>query len=220
MSPPRRTTAVFDLGGVLMDWDPRHLYRKLFPGDEVAMERFLAEICTAEWNAQQDAGRPWAEATSLLKAAHPEQAALIDAFHHRWPETMAGPIEGSVEILRALRDRGVPLYALTNFSHETFPFALERFDFLAWFKGIVVSGQERLIKPDPRIYQLLLERHALRADDIVYIDDNEANAAAAAALGMHGIHFTSPPQLRTELVSLGLLAARASSARTEAPKTL
>jgi 2-haloacid dehalogenase len=201
----QRTTVVFDLGGVLIDWDPRHLYRKLFPGDEPGMERFLAEICTSEWNLQQDAGRSWAEATTLLKAEHPEQAAMIDAFHERWPEMMAGAIEGTVAILRELKVAGTPLYALTNWSRETFPLALGRFDFMTWFRGIVVSGQEKLIKPDPRIYRLLLERHRLRPEDVAYIDDNPRNAAAASALGMHGIHFTDPASLRHELATLGLL---------------
>lgn len=200
-----RTTVVFDLGGVLIDWDPRHLYRKLFEGDDAAMERFLAEICTSEWNARQDAGRPWSEATALLKAEHPQNAALIDAFHHRWPEMMAGPIDGTVDILHALKERNIPLYALTNWSQETFPFARNRFDFLAWFEGIVVSGEEKLIKPDPRIYRLLIDRHGLEPADLVYVDDNRKNAEAATALGLHGIHFTSPGALRTELVGLGLL---------------
>ncbi|TCZ56721.1 HAD family hydrolase [Roseicella aquatilis] len=200
-----RTTVVFDLGGVLVDWDPRHLYRKLFPGDVPGMERFLAEVCTPAWNLDQDAGRPWAEGTALLKARHPEQAELIDAYHRRWPEMLAGPIEGTVAILRELRDRGTPLYALTNWSRETFPVALERFDFLGWFRGIVVSGEERMVKPDPRIYRLLVERHGLRPESIAYIDDNARNAAAATELGMHGIHFTGPAALRDELGGLGLL---------------
>jgi 2-haloacid dehalogenase len=200
-----RTTVVFDLGGVLIDWDPRHLYRKLFPGDEAGMERFLAEVCNGEWNARQDAGRPWGEATALLKAEHPDQAHLIDAFHHRWPETMAGPIEGTLAILRELKEAGTPLYALTNWSHETFPFALERFDFMQWFQGTVVSGQEKVMKPDPRIFYILMQRHGLSPEDIVYIDDNPRNAAAASELGMHGVHFTDPAALRRELVGLGLL---------------
>jgi 2-haloacid dehalogenase len=201
----RRSTVVFDLGGVLIDWDPRHLYRKLF-ADTAAMEDFLATVCTAEWNLQQDAGRSWAEATAALKAQHPGQAAMIDAFHARWPEMMAGSIDGTVAILRSLHAAGTPLYALTNWSAETFPFALERFDFLGWFRGIVVSGHEKLVKPDPQIYRVLLERHGLHAPDIVYIDDNPHNAAAATALGMHGIHFTQPTALRRELAGLGFPA--------------
>jgi 2-haloacid dehalogenase len=196
---------VFDLGGVLIDWDPRHLYRKLFPDDEAAMERFLSGICTPAWNLEQDAGRSWAEALAMLKARHPEQADMIDAFHLRWPEMLAGPIAGTVDILAELRAAGTRLYALTNWSHETFPIALELYDFLGWFEGIVVSGQERMIKPDPRLYQVLLDRYALRPEDIVYIDDNPANAEAATRLGMHGLHFTGPAALRADLAALGLL---------------
>ncbi len=197
------STVVFDLGGVLIDWDPRYLYRKLFAGDTAAMERFLAEICTPEWNLRQDAGRSWAEGTAELKAQHPAQAALIEAYHLRWPEMLAGPIDGSVAILRELRDAGTPLYALTNWSQETFPVALERYDFLGWFAGIVVSGREGLVKPDPRIYRVLLERHGLRAEECVYIDDNAANVAAARALGMDAIAFTGAEALRVALAARG-----------------
>ena len=207
--PPtaRRNIVVFDLGGVLVDWDPRYLYRKLFAGDDAAMERFLAEVCTSEWNLQQDAGRSFADASALLKQKCPEQAELIDAFHQRWPEMIAGPIEGTVEILSELKAQSTPLYALTNWSHETFPVALERFDFMAWFSGIVVSGQERLIKPDPEIFRLLMARYGLRAADLIYIDDNARNAQIASDLGMHGIHFSGPEALRRELALLGILPA-------------
>lgn len=199
------TTVVFDLGGVLIDWNPRYLYRKLFAGDEATMERFLAEVCTSEWNLRQDAGRSWAEATASLKAEHPGQGAMIDAYHQRWPEMMAGQIEGTVAILRELKEAGRPLYALTNWSCETFPFALARFEFLNWFQGIVVSGKEKVIKPDPQIYRLLLARHGVRAEEIVFVDDSSRNVAAAAILGMHGIHFNGPAALRSELTALGLL---------------
>jgi 2-haloacid dehalogenase len=198
---------VFDLGGVLIDWDPRHLYRKLFPGDEAGMERFLADVCSPEWNLQQDAGRSWAEAIGLLKAQHPAHAELIDAYRLRWPEMLAGSIPGTVAIAQELKTAGVPLYALTNWSHETFPIAFEQYDFLQWFEGIVVSGQEKMVKPDPAIYRVLLERYALAPEELVYIDDNARNATAATALGMRGIHFTSPEKLRADLVELGLLEA-------------
>ena len=204
MTAEQRSIVIFDLGGVLVDWDPRHLYRQLFPGDEAGMEQFLAGVCTNEWNLQQDAGRSWAEATALLRAQHPGQEALIDAFHQRWPEMIRGAIDGTVEILRELREAGVPLYALTNWSAETFPVAEERFDFMGWFRGVVVSGREKLIKPDPRIYRLLLERFGVDPRQAVYIDDNPANAQAATGLGMQGIHFTSPEHLRAALVTLGL----------------
>jgi 2-haloacid dehalogenase len=200
-----RSVVVFDLGGVLIDWNPRHLYRKLLPGDEAGMEEFLATVCTQSWNERQDGGRSFAEATALLKAEHPGKAALIEAYVARWDEMLGGAIEGTVEILDALRRRKVPLYALSNWSAETFPHALRRFDFLGWFDGRVISGEVGLIKPDPRIYRLLLERHGLKAADAVYIDDVARNAASATALGLHGIHFTGPAALRGELEALGLL---------------
>lgn len=205
MSAASRTTAVFDLGGVLIDWNPRYLYRRLFDGDEAAMERFLAEICNHDWNLEQDAGRPFAEACALLVERHPEQKALIEAYHSRWVEMLAGPIDGTVEILRELKARGTPLYALTNWSAETFPLALERYDFLRWFRGTVVSGTEKLVKPDPRIYRLLLERFGIDPADAVYVDDNPRNAETATALGLHGIHFTGPAALRTALATVALL---------------
>lgn len=202
-----RPIVVFDLGGVLIDWNPRHLYRRHFPGDEAAMEDFLATVCTQAWNERQDAGRGVAAAAALLKAEHPEKAALIDAYYAGFDEMMAGPIAGSVEILDELRGRGVKLYGLTNFSAETYPLALRRFDFLRWFRGVLVSGEVGLIKPDPQIYWLLFERFGIPPAEAVYIDDNPLNAAAATSLGMHGIHFTDPAALRRDLAGLGLLGA-------------
>jgi 2-haloacid dehalogenase len=206
MADGRRSIVVFDLGGVLIDWNPRYLYRKLFAGDEAAMEHFLATVCTQDWNEQQDAGRAFAEACAPLIARHPERAPLILAWGQRFAEMMAGPIHGTVDILEELHAAGVPLYALTNWSAETFPHAQERFAFLERFRGIVVSGHEKMIKPDPRIYRLLLERHAIAAADAIYIDDNPRNAAAATALGLQGIHFSGPEPLRAELRRMGLLA--------------
>jgi len=202
-----RSIVVFDLGGVLIDWNPRHLYRRLFAGDEAAMEEFLATICTQAWNEGQDAGRSFAAAAALLKAEHPGKADLIDAWFAGFDEMMAGPIAGTVEILAELRARRVTLYGLTNFSAETYPLALRRFDFLRWFRGILVSGEVGIIKPDPGIYRLLCERFAIAPAEAVYIDDNKRNAAAATALGMHGIHFTDPAALRRALAALGLLGA-------------
>jgi 2-haloacid dehalogenase len=207
MPTPARTTVIFDLGGVLIDWNPRHLYRKLFPGDEAGMEHFLAHVCTGHWNEQQDAGRSFAEAVALLAAEHPDQEHLIRAYHERWVETLGGAIDGTVAVLRELRDKGVPLYALTNWSHETYPIAEPLFPFLAWFDGVVVSGRERLVKPDPRIYRLLLERYGVAAKSAIYIDDNARNAEAATTLGLHGIHFTGATPLRRELEAVGLLPA-------------
>ncbi len=210
MTEAGRSIVVFDLGGVLIDWDPRHLYRKLFAGEEAAMEQFLATVCTHEWNRRQDAGRSFAEGARLLKAEHPDKAELIDAYHARFHEMLAGPISGSVEILAELRDRGIPLYGLTNWSAETYPAALQRFAFLRWFRGIRVSGEVGLIKPDPRIFVLLIERFGIEPQRAVYVDDVEANAAAALPFGIHAIHFTTPARLREELVALGLLPSRAT----------
>ena len=203
--PSQRSIVVFDLGGVLIDWNPRHLYRKLFAKDEAAMEVFLTSICSQHWNECQDAGRSFAEAAALLREKHPEHGPLIDAYGARFDEMMKGPIEGSVAILETLHRRGVPLFALSNWSRETFPLAQRRFEFLTLFRGTVISGEVGLIKPDPRIFQYLLDRFEIAPADAIYIDDNPRNAAAAAALGLHGIHFTSPPQLRRELEGLRLL---------------
>jgi 2-haloacid dehalogenase len=196
---------VFDLGGVLIDWNPRYLYRQLFDGDEAAMEGFLRDITTQEWNARQDGGRTWAEAVAELVDRHPEQRDLILAYRERWDEMLGGPIAGTVDVLRELRDDGVPLYALTNWSAETFPLARERFEFLGWFRGLVVSGEIRLVKPDPAIFHHLLERFGLDAATTLFIDDHEPNVLAAQALGMHAIRFRDPAHLRTELTDLGLL---------------
>jgi 2-haloacid dehalogenase len=197
-------TVIFDLGNVLIGWDPRRLYRTLID-DEEQMEWFLREVCSSEWNEQQDAGRPWTEATALLRAEYPEHADLIDAYHLHWKETLVGPIDGSVAILAELKERGVRLLALTNWSHETFPVARELYPFLGWFEGIVVSGEERLVKPDPRIYQRLLQRYAVNPATALYIDDSARNVKAAEALGMHGWWFRDPAGLREHLQELGLL---------------
>jgi 2-haloacid dehalogenase len=205
MAKAGRSIVVFDLGGVLIDWDPRHLYRKLFADDEAGMEHFLATVCTREWHRHHDAGRSFAEGARILKDQHPDKAELIDAFGIRQAEMMAGPIVGSVQVLRELRDRGTPLYALSNWPAEGFTQARGRFDFLDWFRGIVISGEIGAIKPQPRIYEVLLERFAIDPLSAIFIDDVEANTAAARSFGIHPIHFTDPAALRADLVSLGLL---------------
>jgi 2-haloacid dehalogenase len=206
MAGALRDVVIFDLGGVLIEWDPRHLYRKLFAGDDAAMEHFLATVCTHDWNSDQDAGRSFAEGARLLTAQHPDKAELIDAYGARFDEMMPGPIAGTVAILAELRERGTPLYALTNFSAETYPPTFARFDFLKWFRGVVVSGEVKAIKPNPEIFRVLLDTYAIDPRRAVFIDDVPANAAAATALGIHGIPFTKPETLRTELVGLGLLS--------------
>jgi len=197
---------LFDLGGVLVDWNPRHLYRRLFT-DEAAMERFLATVCTQAWNEEQDAGRPFREGVELLVARHPHHADEIRAYDTRWGEMLKGAIEESVAILGALRARGVPLFGLTNWSAEKFPLAWTRFAFLEWFDGILVSGEERLKKPDPRIYRLAVQRFGLEPTETLYIDDAEVNVAAAALLGFKTHRFVGPPALRNLLVACGLLPA-------------
>jgi 2-haloacid dehalogenase len=201
---PRPTTVVFDLGGVLIDWDPRHLYRQLFD-DPDEMESFLAKVTTAEWNGHQDAGRPWAEAIEILVAEHPERRELIEAFRRRWPEMLAGEIPGTVDVLAELRAARVRLVALSNWSAEMFPVALERFDFLAWFEGIVISGEVGVNKPDRRIFEHLAQRFGIEPEEAVFVDDSAANIDAATDLGFCAIHFTGVTALRPALVRLGLL---------------
>jgi 2-haloacid dehalogenase len=203
VTPP--TTVVFDLGGVLIDWDPRHLYRQMF-ADPDEMEAFLAEVTTAEWNAHQDAGRPWAEAVEILADEHPERRELIEAFHRRWPEMLAGEIPGTVAVLADLRRANVRLVALSNWSAETFPFARQRFDFLEWFEGIVISGEVGVNKPDRRIYEHLAAQFGIEPTAALFIDDSPANVNAATALGFRAFLFTDAAALRLELVRLGLLS--------------
>ena len=210
------TTVVFDLGGVLIDWDPRHLYRQLFD-DPDEMESFLAEVTTAEWNGQQDAGRPWAEAIELLVAEHPERRELIEAFHSRWPEMLAGEIQGTVDVLADLRAAGVRLVALSNWSAEMFPVALERFDFLAWFEGIVISGEVGVNKPDRRIFEHLIQQLGIEADSALFVDDSPANIGAATDLGFRAIQFSDATALRLALVRLGLLPDTRAASAVEQP---
>jgi 2-haloacid dehalogenase len=204
-SPPI-AAAVFDLGGVLIDWDPRHLYRTLFD-DESEMEAFLATVTTPEWNLAQDAGRSWAEAIDELVARHPEQRERIEAYWLRWPETLGGTIETTVAVLDELRlDPGLRLFALSNWSAETFSIARPRFPFLDWFDGIVISGEEGIVKPDPRIFTVVAERFGLEPSTTVFVDDQPRNVDAAAALGFRAIRFVDADDLRARLAGLGLLS--------------
>ena len=203
----RRSVAIFDLGGVLLDWNPRYLYRKLFDGDEAAMEHFLGTVCTSEWNECQDAGRTFAEGLAALLPQYADKRHLIEAFGARFDEMIAGPIDGAVDVLTQVKRLGHPVYAITNWSAETFPSQRGRFPFLSWFDGIVVSGMEGVMKPDPRIFQILCTRYSVAPESAVFIDDVAANAQAASELGIHGIHFRSADQLRRELAAVGLLPA-------------
>ncbi|WP_341675547.1 HAD family phosphatase [Niveibacterium sp. SC-1] len=197
-------TVIYDLGNVLIPWDPRRLYRKIF-ADEARMEHFLSEICPMNWHAQQDAGRSFAEATAERLALFPEYAEPIRAFYGRWSEMFDAPIPGSLAMLEEMKQRGLRLYALTNWSAEDFATAYERFPFLRSFEGIVVSGEEGLVKPDRRIYELLFERYGVAPTRAAFVDDSLPNVEAARALGMKGVHFRDAEQARAEFVALGVL---------------
>lgn len=198
-------TLIFDLGGVLIDWNPDYVYRTIF-NDERKMREFYDEVCTSEWNEKQDAGRTLKEATEELVARFPSEEENIRAYYNRWEEMLKGPIEGTVEVVKEIRNkREHKLYALTNWSAETFPIALKRFEFLHWFDGRLVSGEERIRKPFIEIYELLIKRFNIEPTRSIYIDDNERNLSSPKELGIHTIHFKSPSQLREELKELEVL---------------
>ncbi|WP_372397402.1 HAD family phosphatase [Azospirillum sp. HJ39] len=196
---------VFDIGQVLIEWDPRHLYRELFDGYEDLMEDFLERVCTPAWNLEQDRGRPWSEAVAQLAAEHPDCAELIRAYDDMWERMVPGPIPGTPEILAELKARGVPVYAITNFSADKFDLTCRRFDFLNGFDGIIVSGRERLVKPDPAIFHLLTDRYGLEANRCFFIDDNPDNVESAKSVGMSAHLFLGAEALRRDLEAVGLL---------------
>jgi 2-haloacid dehalogenase len=192
-------TVVFDLGGVLIDWNPDYVFRTIFK-DEEKMRWFYQNVCTSDWNEEQDAGRPLKEATEELVTKFPDHEENIRAYYGRWEEMLGGPINGTVEILRRLKyETRCKLYALTNWSHETFPVALERYDFLHWFDGRIVSGEEKTRKPFLQIYQTLIQKFNIDPSAAIYIDDNARNLEPASTLGFEIIHFKSPEQLEAEL---------------------
>ena len=198
-------TIIFDLGGVLIDWNPEYVYLDVFEGDREKMQWFFDNICTQDWNENQDAGYPLQKATEERVALFPEHEELIRMFYGRWVEMLGGAIAETVSILRKLVDH--PQYkvvALTNWSHETFPIALERFEFLHWFEGIIVSGEEKTRKPFKEIYELTLSRFNIEAQNAVFIDDNLRNIKAAETLGINGIHFESPQMLVKQLKTLDI----------------
>ena len=198
-------TIIFDFGGVLIDWNPRYVFRQIFD-TEKEIDWFLENICDMAWNEEQDAGRSLEEATAIKLIEYPEHAQAILAYYGRWEEMLGGPIQTSVDILTSLKDSNqYRLYGLTNWSEETFPFARERFDFLNIFDGIVVSGVEKTRKPFPKIYNLLLDRYEVDAEKAVFIDDNLRNVNAARGLGIEGIHFESSDQLKNDLSDLKIL---------------
>lgn len=198
-------TVIFDLGGVLIDWNPRYVYRTIFKTEE-EIDWFFENIATHEWNENQDAGYPLDAGTEDLIKRHPDWEEEIRAYYGRWTEMLGGPIHETVEIFRQLKQiHDLKTYALTNWSAETFPVALERYDFLHWFDGRVVSGEEKTRKPFHEFYQRLLTRYNVNPTQALFIDDNLRNVNAAEELGIQGIHFHSPGQLKEELGKMNLI---------------
>jgi len=197
---------IFDVGKVLYDWSPRFLYERLIDDDR-ALDAFLRDVLTLDWHFQHDAGRPFAETSAELIAEHPQHEALILAWRDRYLESIGGPIPGVHALVEALDAAGVPLFVISNFSHEFWPpFRAREAALFDRFRGFVISGEEKLIKPDPAIYALALDRFGLAPQEAFFIDDNRANVEAAAAMGIHAHHFTEAESLRTALARYGLLA--------------
>jgi len=198
-------TIIFDLGGVLIDWNPKYVYRNVFNGNEEKVDWFLNNICTSEWNVAHDAGRSLKEGTDLLVNQYPEYESWIRMYYDLWPDMLGGPIFDTVAILQQLKQSNTyNLYALTNWSAETFPIALDRFDFLGDFEGIIVSGAEKTRKPFQKIYEIAITRYKITPENAVFIDDNLDNVETARTLGLIGIHFISAAQLLNDLRGMNI----------------
>ena len=190
---------VFDFGGVLVDWNPRYLYYPYFNGDKEQAEWFLKNICTYAWNIQMDGGKPFAEGVAELSDKHPEWADAIGVYHTRWNEMIGGEVEGTASLVSRLKEAGYKIYGLTNWSMETYPTIRDRYTVFSLFDGIVVSGEEHLLKPDRKRYDCLLERYGLEAEESVFLDDNADNVAAAMSIGMGAVQFINAEQAEQEL---------------------
>lgn len=198
-------TIIFDLGGVLIDWNPAYVFLEVFNNDQKKMQWFFDHVCTYEWNENQDAGYPIEKANEDLITLFPEYEKEIRMFYGRWIEMLGGAINGTVSILKKIIDsKNYKVVALTNWSAETFPFALEKFEFLQWFEGILVSGEENTRKPFDEIYNLTLERFQIKAENAIFIDDNLRNIEAANKLGIHGIQFKTPEELENQLKTFNI----------------
>lgn len=196
---------IFDFGNVLLEWNPRHVYRRYFPDDEEAMERFLHEVNFMEWNAQQDKGRSFAEGVAVLSKQFPHYSKLIQAYHDNWKDSIGHHFEGTVEIMKRLKQAGYPLYGLSNWSAETFPIARKKYDFFHLLDDAVISGEVGLIKPEPEIFDLLLQKIGKPAQECLFIDDALENIQQAQKMGFATVHFQSPEHLEEELYRLGIL---------------
>jgi HAD superfamily hydrolase (TIGR01509 family) len=202
---PTKPVPVFDMGGVVIDWNPRYLFRKFFPGDPEGMERFLREVDFWDWNAGMDRGRPFADGVAEASARFPRYANLLRTFDERWEETAAGPIAGMPELLGRLHEKGNVLYGMTNSSCEKFPILSRKFAFLRLFSVILLSGEVGMNKPDPRIFRMFLERTGLSREEVLFVDDTAANVEAARRLGWDAIIFSSVRNLESAFTARGLL---------------
>ncbi len=196
---------IFDFGNVLLEWDPRYVYQRFFPDDPEEMERFLKEVNFMEWNIHQDQGRPFAEGVAILSKEFPHYSHLIQAYHDHWTDSLGESLAGTVEILKELKQAGYPVYGLSNWSAETFPHARQKHDFFDLLDDMVISGEVGHVKPNPEIFQIMLERIGRSADECLFIDNSLANIQQAQKMGFATIHFQSPEQLREVLRELGIL---------------
>jgi len=199
------TTIIFDYGNVLLEWNPRYLYQRFFPNDPEGMERFFRDVDFLEWNAQQDKGRTFKEGIAELSKQFPQYSHLVQAYHDHWSDSIVGAIAGTVDILRQLKKAGYKLYGLSNWSAETFPRAREKYDFFDLFDDMVISGDVGHLKPDARIFQIMLDKIGTPAQECLFIDDSLANIQQAQKMGFPVIHFQSPEQLKASLRGLQIL---------------
>ncbi len=197
---------IFDFGNVIIEWDPRHVYRRYFPNDAEGMERFLTEVDFMTWNAQQDKGRPFKEGVAELSAKFPQYADLIQAYHDHWADSIGAAYLGTIEIMKQLKQAGYPLYGLSNWSAETFLRVHEKYDFFNLLDDMVISGAVGYVKPEPEIYQIMLDKIGKPAQECLFIDDSLPNIKQAEKMGILGIHFQSAGQLRIELQRLQIIA--------------
>ena len=196
---------IFDFGNVLLEWNPRYVYQKYFPNDPEGMEHFFKEVDFMNWNAQQDKGRTFAEGVAVLSEKFPHYSQLIQAYHDNWIDSIGNSYAGTVKIMKQLKQAGYPIYGLSNWSAETFPYAREKYDFFDLLDDMVISGEVGHIKPDPEIFQILLEKIRRPAQECLFIDDSLSNINQAQKIGFMTIHFQSPEQLAISLHELKIL---------------
>ena len=205
MKNSRIKAIIFDYGNVLIEWDPRYVYQNYFPNDPEGMEKFLQEIDFMGWNALQDKGRPFKEGVADLSAKFPQYSSLIQAYHDNWKDSIGRHFAGTVEIMKKLKRKGYPLYGLSNWSAETFPLMSDKFDFFQLLDDMVISGEVGYVKPEPEIYNILLEKIGKPAEECLFIDDSLPNILQANTMGFKTIQFISPEKLKDGLTQLGLL---------------